>query len=197
LKDGEYNDRDALDKYGIFASAKYIPALINEKPAGFQAFNIAGNINTRDYYYEGNDKNYTFVLNSLILSYTSINQDGGSEIPHNVTVYQTAFDSSQLMNLYSFFLDISYDQIEEALNANNSHLLEEIKRDTSYEGWFIGMCGDFGYAYTKIVFSDVSIGPVRMVFPKEPSANAFYIGEEINEQEGEGVIICAEPWWDE
>ena len=47
MKDGEYNDRDALHKYGVFASLKYIPALINQNPADHQAFSITDNMITR------------------------------------------------------------------------------------------------------------------------------------------------------
>ena len=55
------------------------------------------------------------------------------------------------------------------------------------------MCRDYGYAYTKVVFSDESIRQIRVVFPLKPTAVVFGYGERINEDPNEGIRVVAEP----
>ena len=191
IKSENYNDRDMLHKYCLFTAAKYISALVSKNPTGFQAFSIEDNADSIQTNYKEED--YTFVLNSLVINYISVNQDASPETPQHIRIYQTAMDNDQLLELYSFSLDAGWIQTEDALNTNNLDMVKELKVKSSYEGWFINMCVRFGYAYTKIVFSDESIGPIRMVFPKETTATVFHYGEEKNEQEGEGILIVAEP----
>ena len=60
ILDDEYKDRGMLHRYGLFASVKYIPTLLNQNPTSLQAFSIVEHADIEHYYYEPVDKNNIF-----------------------------------------------------------------------------------------------------------------------------------------
>ena len=217
--DNKYNDRDMLHKYGMFVSIKYIPALISKNPKGFQAFSITECVDLVNINYEQlntdlkedgqlnsgleddgqlntdlKEDEDTIPLNSLVISYIGVSQNSQNSInesPQDVKIYQPAMDVKQLMNLSTFITKSGFDQLENALKTEDSILAEELKRETKSESEFSNMCVQLGYAYAKVSFSDESIWPLRIVFPKEPTANVLQLGEWIDEDK-KSVIIVAE-----
>jgi hypothetical protein len=187
--DEKYSNRDMLYKFGLFTSIRYIPYLISRNP--FQAFSIVEDVDSRTFDFEGRD--VTIELNSLVVNYLGINLSGSVVSPQSAKIYQTAMDDRQLLNLSVFFSGISNTLMKEATSHRNLKLFESLRLKAISENDFSVFCANEGYAYAKIVYSDESLWPIRMVFPQMQPVDGFLHGERRDEEDESTLIVADWP----